>query len=66
MTGLKLGLLVLSTLKYLVEIDLAFRGCVQRPSGLLRQLLVRFEGHSGIDLDPGVILCEHCSQIYAV
>jgi len=66
MTKLKLGLLVLSTLKYLVEIDSAFRGCVQRPSGLLRQLLVGFEGRFGIDLDPGVIPCEHCSQIYAM
>ena len=36
MTELKLGRPVLSTLKCLVEIDSAFRGCEQRQSGLLR------------------------------
>ncbi len=60
MTGLKLGLLVLSTLKCLVEIDSAFRGCVQRQSGLLRQLLVGRKGRSDIELGLGVLLLQRC------
>ena len=66
MTGPALGLLVLSALECLVEIDSAFRGCGQQQTGLSRQLLVELEGRSGIDLGLEVLLCERCSQIYAM